>query len=92
MPDMAVAARPARERCAPRAVQQRIADAFQHAQDHSAACGLRPAVARPRPMQWYTTYRHFRPWTTVMGGMYLVGHLRKPPAAGLMSEHPRIAT
>jgi glycosyltransferase involved in cell wall biosynthesis len=73
------AARMARERCSPRAVEQKIADAFQHAQDHAAACALRPAVLGPKPLQWYTTFRHFRPWTTVMSGIYLFGHLR--PAA-----------
>ncbi len=85
------ASRLARERAHPRAVEQRIADAFQHAQDHAAACGLRPAVHRPKMMQWYTTFQHFRPWTAVMGGIYLFGHLR--PAKGVKREmmHPQIA-
>ncbi len=70
------AGRIARERAHPRAVQSKIVDAFRSAQDHAAACGLRPMTASPRALQWYTTFQHFRPWTTVMGGLYLFGHLR----------------
>jgi 1,2-diacylglycerol 3-alpha-glucosyltransferase len=33
----------------------------------------------PKAMQWLTTFRHFRPWTAVMGGLYLFGHLRPAP-------------
>jgi glycosyltransferase involved in cell wall biosynthesis len=86
------AAKRARERCSPRAIEQRIADAFVHAQEHAAACGLRPAVSRPRPMQWYTTFQHFRPWTTFMTGVYLFGHLRPAPAkkAAKSRMHPQI--
>src|SRR5882762_3785593 len=71
-----VAAKVARERAHPRVVEERIADAFQHAQDHAAACGLRPVASRPKMLQWYTTFRYFRPWTTLMGGISLFGHLR----------------
>jgi len=86
------AAKRARERCSPVAVQQRIADAFQHAQDHAVACGLRPVEHRPRPMQWLTTLRHARPWTTFNGMIYLTGHLR--PAKSVRRErlHPSIGT
>jgi len=70
------AAKRARERCSPHAVEQRIADAFQHAQDHAVACGLRPVADRPRFMQWLTTFRHARPWTALNGIIYLSGHLR----------------
>jgi hypothetical protein len=70
------AAKRARERCAPVAVEQRLADAFQHAQDHAVACGLRPVADRPRVMQWLTTLRHARPWTAFNGLVYLSGHLR----------------
>jgi hypothetical protein len=42
-------------------------------------------------MQWYTTLQHFRPWATLMGGVYLFGHLRpaktKVEKGGL---HPQI--
>ncbi len=84
------AAKRSRERCSPPAVQQRIADAFQDAQDHAVACGLRPAVHRPKVMQWLTTLRHARPWTTYNGLIYLGGHLR--PAAPVKRErlHPGI--
>ncbi len=85
------AARVARERCAPAAVQQKMADAFQHAQDHLAACGLRPAVSRPKAMQWLTTFQHFRPWTTVMSGIYLFGHLRPAKKQAKKPQiHPQI--
>lgn len=88
------AARVARERAHPRVVERRIAEAFQQAQDHAAACALRPATSRPKPLQWYTTFRHFRPWTTLMGGVYLFGHLR--PAKSVVKRaaivHPQIAT
>jgi glycosyltransferase involved in cell wall biosynthesis len=82
----------ARERSSPRAVQQRIADAFQGAQDHAAACGLRPGIARPKPMQWLTTWQHFRPWATVNGGIYVAGHLRPAPRIEhAKKQHPQIA-
>jgi 1,2-diacylglycerol 3-alpha-glucosyltransferase len=82
------AARIARERSSPIAVQQRLADAFRHAQDHATACTLRPVAERPRMMQWLTTLRHVRPWTAINGMVYLTGHLR--PAADARRErlHP----
>ena len=70
---------------------EKISDAFQHAQDHVAACGLRPAVDRPKPMQWYTTFQHFRPWAAVMSGIYVVGHLRPAKTQKRPSLHPGIA-
>ncbi len=91
------AAREARERATPRVVQQKIADAFQHAQDHAAAAGLRPMVGRPKALQWLTTFKHFRPWTTVTTSLYLAGYLRaagSPKAAGtskLKKLHGHIA-
>jgi glycosyltransferase involved in cell wall biosynthesis len=86
------ASKRARERCSPLAVQQRIADAFQHAQDHAVASALRPAMHRPKVMQWLTTLRHARPWTAFNGLIYLGGHLR--PAPRLLRErlHPAIGT
>jgi glycosyltransferase involved in cell wall biosynthesis len=87
------AAKRAGERCSPAAVQQRIADAFQHAQEHAMACGLRPVATRPRVMQWWTTLRHARPWTTFNGIVYLTGHLR-PAGERTKRERlqPQIAT
>ena len=84
------ASRRSRERCSPFAVQQRIADAFQRAQDHAVASGLRPVADRPKVMQWLTTLRHARPWTAFNGLLYLGGHLR--PAKTMKREriHPRI--
>jgi glycosyltransferase involved in cell wall biosynthesis len=86
------AAKRSRERVSPVAVHQRIADAFQHAQDHAVACGLRPVAHRPRVMQWLTTLEHARPWTTFNGIIYLSGHLR--PAKGGRRErlHPSLGS
>jgi 1,2-diacylglycerol 3-alpha-glucosyltransferase len=85
------AAKRSRERCAPLAVEQKIADAFQHAQDHAVACALRPVSQRPKVMQWLTTLKHVRPWTTYNGIIYLSGHLR--PAKGGRREriHPLLS-
>jgi len=80
-----------RDRNSPLAVQRRIADAFQHAQEHAAACGVRPAMDGPRVLQWMTTLKHFRTWSTVNGGVYLAGCLR--PAAPKKNKsqlHPQI--
>lgn len=87
------ASKRSRERCSPPAVQQRIADAFQHAQDHAVASGLQPVEHRPRIMRWFTTMRHARPWTTFNGMVYLTGHLR--PAKGAKGSerlHPSIGS
>jgi 1,2-diacylglycerol 3-alpha-glucosyltransferase len=84
------AAKLARERSSPRAVEQKLADAFQSAQDHAAACGIRPVINRPKPMQWLTTLQHFRPWTVFNGGVYLFGFLR-PAKAPLRATKPPIA-
>lgn len=86
-----MASKLARERCSPLAVQDRLADTFRSAQDHAAACGLRPNVRRPRPMQWLTTFQHFRSWATINAGVYIAGHLR--PASGEKrreQKHPQI--
>jgi len=84
------ASRIARERAHPSVVQQRLAEAFAHAQDHARASGLRPAVDRPRAMQWLTTLRHFRPWATVNGGLYLIGHVRPGKPINTEKLHPGI--
>jgi glycosyltransferase involved in cell wall biosynthesis len=82
------AAKRARERCSPVAVEQRIADAFQHAQDHACACGLRPVAQRPKMMQWLTTLKHARPWTAYNGIIYLSGHLRPAKSGRRERIHP----
>ena len=88
------ASKMARERSAPLAVQQRIADAFIHAQEHAAACRIGAAAEGPRVFQWMTTFEHFRSWAAVHGSLYLVGHLR--PAENHSKTkaalHPQIAT
>lgn len=86
------AAKRSRERCSPGAVEERIAGAFQSAQDHAVASALRPASERPKVMQWLTTLRHARPWTTYNGMIYLTGHLRPAKVAKRERIHPRIAS
>jgi glycosyltransferase involved in cell wall biosynthesis len=87
------ASKRSRERCSPSAIEQRIADAFIHAQEHAAACGLRAAVTKPRAMQWLTTFQHFRPWATFMSGVYLFGHLRPAQKKSEKATmHPQIGT
>jgi glycosyltransferase involved in cell wall biosynthesis len=70
------ASRVSRERNSPLAVQRRMADAFQHAQEHASACGVRPAIEGPRVLRWMTTLKHFRTWSAVNGGVYLAGCIR----------------
>ncbi|MCL2724337.1 MAG: glycosyltransferase [Polyangiaceae bacterium] len=82
-----------RERSSPLAVQSRMADAFRHAQEHAAACGIRPAMEGPRLLQWMTTFQHFRTWSTVNGGVYLAGHVRPPQEKKRKSQlHPQIGS
>jgi glycosyltransferase involved in cell wall biosynthesis len=82
-----------RERNSPMAVQTRIADAFQHAQEHAAASGVRPAMEGPRVLRWMTTLKHFKTWSTVNGGVYLAGCLRPAPGKKRKSQlHPQIGT
>lgn len=71
------ASKMARERSSPLAVQTRIADAFRHAQEHAAACGIRAAADGPRILRWMTTANQFKSWAAINGGLYLVGHLRQ---------------
>lgn len=88
------ASRMARERCSPEAVQTRISDAFRHAQEHAAACGIRPAVEGPKVLQWATTFRHFKSWAAINGGLHLVGHIRPPHEVtqGKAKLHPQIGS
>ena len=80
-----------RERNSPLAVQRRIADAFQHAQEHAASSGVRAAMDGPRVLQWMTTLKHFRTWSTVNGGVYLAGCLRPATQKKSKSQlHPQI--
>jgi glycosyltransferase involved in cell wall biosynthesis len=85
------ASKRSRERCAPAAVEKRIADAFQDAQDHAVACDLRPVAHRPKVMQWLTSLKRARPWTAFNGLIYLGGHLRPAPAVKRTRLHPGIA-
>jgi glycosyltransferase involved in cell wall biosynthesis len=85
------ASRIARERAAPHVVQERIATAFLHAQEHAVASGLRPAVAGPKPLQWWTTFRNFRKWTVLQGGVYLASYIRPARFDVPTGIHPSIA-
>lgn len=86
------AAKMAREKAHPRVVHQKLADAFVAAEEHLAASGLRPSTDGPRALGWYTTFRHFYPWATVMGGLYLFGHLRPGKPSAPARIHPPIAS
>lgn len=86
------ASKTARERCSPLAVQTRLADAFRHAQEHAATCGIRAAVEGPRVLRWMTTAEHFRQWGAAAGSMYLIGHLRAAPEKASKTSHPQIGT
>ncbi len=85
------ASRMARERVHPRSVQQRVAQAFQHAQEHAATSGLRPAVNGPKVLQWMTTLAHVRPWMVMNGGLYLIGHVRPGKEMKTDVGHPSFA-
>lgn len=84
----------ARERSSPLAVQQRIANAFIHAQEHAAACRISAASDGPKVIQWMTTFEHFRSWAALNAGLYLVGHLRPAQDHSKTNAdlHPQIAT
>ena len=86
------ASKRARERCAPSVVQGRIAEAFVHAQEHAAASGERPAIERPKFMQWLTTWSHARSWTKYNGMLVLAGCLRPINLGQNGKLHPGIAT
>jgi len=79
-----------RERSSPAAVQERIAQAFQVAQDHVAMSGLRAAELRPKVFQWLTTLRHARPWTAYNGLIYLGGHMRPWTSVRRQRIHPSL--
>jgi 1,2-diacylglycerol 3-alpha-glucosyltransferase len=85
------ARRRARESAHPAVVEKKLARAFLEAQDHLAASGIRPVAEGPRALQWYTTFQRFRPWTTIMGGLYLSGYLRPSKPIVRSRIHPRIA-
>ena len=84
------AASVARAHSSPAAVQQKLASAFQHAQDHAAACALKPAIDRGRASQWLTTMKRFRPWLTLNYAVYLFGHLRPSKQKKPDTAHPQI--
>lgn len=79
-----------RERSSPSAIQRRIADAFQLAQDHFVQSGLRPAEHRPKVFQWLTTLRYARPWTAYNGLIYLGGHMRPWTSPKRQRIHPSL--
>jgi len=81
----------AREKAHPSLVLDKLSRAFLEAHDHLTRSGLRPVASSSRVLRWMTTFRHFRPWTTVMGGLYLSGHLRPSQPIVRSRIHPRIA-
>jgi 1,2-diacylglycerol 3-alpha-glucosyltransferase len=75
------AAQRAHERSSPVVVQAMLADAFVHAREHATASGLRGLVEGPRLFQWLETFRRFRSWAGLTGGLFALGHLRPAAAA-----------
>jgi 1,2-diacylglycerol 3-alpha-glucosyltransferase len=86
------AASVARASSSPAAVQQKLANAFQHAQDHAAASALKPSINRGRASQWLTTMKRFRPWLTLNYAVYLFGHLRPSKQKTQNTAHPQIGS
>jgi hypothetical protein len=54
-----------------------------------AGCGRSPRG--PLPFRVYTTFKQFRRWGAVMGGIYLFGHLRPAKPVKRARMHPQIA-
>ena len=85
------AARLARARSSPLAVQALLADAFLHALDRAKRSGLKPQRGRLAPLRWYTTAKHFAPWAGYMGGIYAAGFMRRSSVLPPSPEQPSIA-
>lgn len=71
------AAKLARARSAPLAVQTRLADAFLHAHDKAKRSGLKPRRESLAPMRWYTTAKYFGSWMGYNGGAVAAGYMRR---------------
>jgi hypothetical protein len=56
------------------------------------ASGLRPVAERPRVLQWISTLRHARPWTTFNGLIYLSGRMRPVKLEKHERLHPGIGS
>lgn len=79
------AAARARQNCSPRAVQAKLVEAFESAEEHARRADLRRrAEGTPRILRWLTTARHFQSWSASALGLAAFGSLRKP--------HPRSET
>jgi glycosyltransferase involved in cell wall biosynthesis len=83
------AARMARERSAPDVIERRLYDAFESAIAHARE--TLPSDDLSRLSKLRSSVGHAAKWATVMGGVYLFGHLR-PSARGVRTvRHPSIA-
>lgn len=75
------AARRAQEHCSPRAVQAKLVDAFESAEEHARRSDLRRrAEGTPRVLRWWTTARHFQSWSASALGLAALGAMRRPHA------------
>jgi 1,2-diacylglycerol 3-alpha-glucosyltransferase len=83
------ASKRARERSAPLAVERKVADAFQSAQDHASRACLRAGTDGPRALQWLTTFSHFRRWAFFNGALVAIARMRRPHSPG-NADHPPI--
>jgi 1,2-diacylglycerol 3-alpha-glucosyltransferase len=83
------ASRMARERSAPDVIERRLVHAFESAQAHARA--TLPSTEMTRFSQLRASVTHASKWATVMGGVYLFGHLRPVDRAVRRAHHPSIA-
>jgi glycosyltransferase involved in cell wall biosynthesis len=83
------AARMARERSAPDVIERRLFDAFESAIAHART--TLPAEGLSRFSQLRSTVGHAAKWASVMGGVYLFGHLRPMDRGVRRARHPSIA-
>jgi hypothetical protein len=70
-------------------VERRLANSFESAVLHARE--TLPATCPARLSRARATFVHAGKWATVMGGVYLFGHLRPAERAVRHAEHPSIA-
>jgi 1,2-diacylglycerol 3-alpha-glucosyltransferase len=84
------ASRIGRGRNSPRAVQQRLADAYLSARRHLEQSGLQPAMLGSGPGRLWQTLRNTRPWALYHSALLLAGCLRPAPGAAGGRKQPLI--
>jgi hypothetical protein len=84
------ASRIARGRNSPRAVQQRVADAFVSALDHAQMAGLHPTMLKSKPAQLWQSFQNARPWAMAHSALLLFGLMRPFGHGSKAANHPLI--